>query len=73
MSGGEHPTVYAWAGTAAAPVWPQPLCSPWLCLQRDQAAAQHEGASPVAEVLCVSKEFIEGLGDSALFLGRQDQ
>lgn len=77
MSGEEPPTVYARPGTAAPPVWPhlakvwpQPLRSPRLCLQKDQAAAQHEGASPVAEVFCVSKEFIvRGVGKFCLFLG----
>lgn len=76
MSGEEPPTVYARPGTAAPPiwphlakVWPRPSHCLWLCLQQDQAAAQHEGAIPVAEVFCVSQEFsIRGAGRLCLVL-----
>lgn len=46
-----------------AKVWPQTLRYPWFRPQRDRAAAQREGASPVAEVFCLSKEFVvRGVG-----------
>ena len=78
MSGEEPPTVYAWPGTVAPPVWlhlakdwPQPLRSPWLCLQQDRAAAQHEGPSPVPEGFYISKELlVRGVGRLCLVLGK---